>query len=146
MMEERKKLYSETRQDLLTRQLSNSQSYDRAILTLSTAGLGFSFTFIKDIVPLNQADSLNLLIISWVLFACTIFCTLISFFTSQFAIKKQLIFAEKYYLEKREEYLYKRNWLSILTELLSYFSMVVFLFALIFTIVFVSTNLIGGEI
>ena len=34
--EERKKVYASTRQDLLSRNLSNSEKYDGAVLTLST--------------------------------------------------------------------------------------------------------------
>ena len=38
-----------------TRNLSNSEKYDNAILTLSTGILAISLAFIKDIVPLNKA-------------------------------------------------------------------------------------------
>lgn len=38
--EERKSLYAETRKDLLLRQLSNSERYDNAILSLSRVKLG----------------------------------------------------------------------------------------------------------
>ncbi len=46
-MEERKKLYARTRDDLPARNLSNSEKYDNAILTLSTGLLGLSPAFIK---------------------------------------------------------------------------------------------------
>ena len=51
----RLKLYGETRADLLKRQLSNSENADRAILSVSTAALGFSLAFLKDIVSLQDA-------------------------------------------------------------------------------------------
>jgi len=54
----REEIYAETRKDLLTRQLSNSEKFDGAILTLSTAALGVSLTFIKDIVPLGKAQDI----------------------------------------------------------------------------------------
>jgi hypothetical protein len=40
--EERKKLHDSLRDELLKRQLSNSENLDRAILMLSSAGLGLS--------------------------------------------------------------------------------------------------------
>lgn len=52
--EERRRIYASTRQDLLSRNLSNSETYDNAILTLSTGILGISMAFIKDIVPLKK--------------------------------------------------------------------------------------------
>ena len=75
--------------------LSNSQLFDKSILYLSSAGLGLSAAFIKDIVQLDTKDSvweaaasvdsvwiLNsalLLYLSWVLFVGAIACTLCSF-------------------------------------------------------------------
>jgi len=78
-MEERKKLYEETRKDLLARQLSNAEHFDKAILSLSTAGLGFSLAFIKDIVPIAKASCLGLLHYSWYMFVMAIVVTLVSF-------------------------------------------------------------------
>jgi hypothetical protein len=40
--------------DLLKRQVSNSENYDRAILSLATLFLGLSFAFLKDIVPVES--------------------------------------------------------------------------------------------
>jgi len=50
--ESRSKLYREYYAELLKRQLSNSENADRAILSVSTAALGFSLAFIKDIIAL----------------------------------------------------------------------------------------------
>lgn len=64
----RRELYANTRRDLLDRQLSNSEKFDNAILTLSTGALAISLAFIKDIVPLKLAQNLWLLKASWWLF------------------------------------------------------------------------------
>ena len=61
----RREVYANTRKDLLGRQLSNSEKFDNAILTLSTGALGISLAFIKDIVPLKIAQNLWLLKASW---------------------------------------------------------------------------------
>jgi hypothetical protein len=136
----RQKLYSETRKDLLTRQLSNSENFDKAILSLSSAGLGLSLTFIKDI----RASHLFLLQWSWYAFGLAIVITLISFLSSQRAITKQLDFAAKYYLEYQDEFLTKRNIPAKITIYLSYLSGFVFVGAIVLTIVFVSLNAKGG--
>ena len=99
---ERRELYEKTRKDLLDRELSNSQLYDRAILTLSAAALGISLAFIKEIA--NPVEPRCLLIISWCLFSAAIISTILSFWVSQKALKKQLEYAEKYYLEEKDEY------------------------------------------
>ncbi|OGP68848.1 MAG: hypothetical protein A2W27_00040 [Deltaproteobacteria bacterium RBG_16_44_11] len=144
-MEERKKLYSNTRQDLLTRNLSNSERYDNAILALSTGILALSLAFIKDIVPLDKSLYIFLLITSWCLFGLAIVSTLVSFVLSQFAIKRQLKYAEKYYLDKEDEYLKKENPLATLTDFANYTAGVFFVIGVITTIVFVSVNIQGGN-
>jgi hypothetical protein len=144
--EERKKLYASTRQDLLTRNLSNSEKYDNAILTLSTGVLGLSLAFIKDIVPLEKVQCVILLISSWCLFGLSIASTLSSFVLSQRAIKCQLDYAEKYYLEKKDEYENKNNRLASWTEYINYLSGILFILGIIATITFVSLNIKGGNI
>jgi small-conductance mechanosensitive channel len=137
----RQEVYAETRRDLLDRQLSNSEKFDNAILTLSTGALAISLAFIKDIVPLKIAQNIWLLRASWWLFGFSIISTLVSFAASQCGISRQLKYAEEYYLNKKDEYLKKRNYPAILTDCLNYSSGILFIAAIIFTIMFVSSNL-----
>jgi hypothetical protein len=146
MNEKNEKLYSETRQDLLNRQLSNTQNYDRAILSLSTAGLGFSLAFIKDLIDLTNASHIGFLYYSWTFFLIAIMLTLISFVSSQKAIDKQLFFAEQYYLNGKKEFLNKNNWLSHMTNWIFYSSWLIFLIAIFLTVIFVKINLFGGNV
>lgn len=136
-----KRTYSETRKDLLTRLLSNSEAYDKAILSLSSALLGVSLAFIKDIVHLGQACHKELLYFSWYLFAAAIIITLISFIMSNLGIKKQLKYAEKYYLEGESEYLKKLNIYARLTEVVNILSGGCFVGAVILTVLFVTRNI-----
>jgi hypothetical protein len=138
---ERERLYSETRTDLLTRQLSNSEKLDGAILTLSTAALGVSIAFIHNVVSLDKAQSIYLLKISWCLFGFSIVSTLVSFIVSQFGIKTQLYYAKEYYLNNNQEYLTKPNTAAKWTDHLNYISAFLFIAALFFTISFVILNL-----
>ena len=137
----RREVYANTRKDLLGRQLSNSEKFDNAILTLSTGALGISLAFIKDIVPLKIAQNLWLLKASWWLFGLSIISTLASFVASQRGISRQLKYAEEYYLNKKDDYLRKRNYPAILTDFLNYSSGTLFIAAILITIFFVISNL-----
>lgn len=64
-MEEFEKLYNKTRDELLAKQMSNSETYDRSMLSLSSAFLALSVTFIKDIVPVKESLCTWLLYLSW---------------------------------------------------------------------------------
>jgi hypothetical protein len=139
--EERQRLYAETRKDLLTRQLSNSEKFDGAILTLSTGGLGISLAFIKDIVPIEKTQCVVLLIVSWRFFGSAIVSTLISFLMSQKGIDKQLHYAEEYYLNQKNEYLTKTNIPAEATKFLNLTSAILFIIAIVLTITFVSINI-----
>jgi len=141
--EGKKEIYAETRKDLLTRQLSNSERLDGAILTLSTAALGLSLAFIKNVVSFEKAELTGWLIASWWLFGCAIVLTLLSFIASQLGIKTQLTYAEEYYLKNNDEYLTKRNIPARATDYLNYTSAFLFVSALVATIIFVSENLRG---
>jgi len=145
VQEEKKKVYASTRQDLLTRNLSNSEKYDNAILTLSAGVLAISLAFIKDIVPLNKSEYILLLKLSWWLFGASIVSTLISFVVSQLAIKRQLQYAKEYYLEGKEESFDKKNRPALLTEFINYMSGVLFIAGIITTVCFVSANVKGGN-
>lgn len=143
--EERKKIYTRTRNDLLIRNLSNSEKYDNAILTLSTGVLGISLAFIKDIVPLDKAQYVILLKASWWVLGASIVSTLVSFVLSQLAIKRQLEYAEQYYLEEKDEYLYKKNCPALWTEFVNYASGILFIVGILTSICFVSVNIQGGN-
>ena len=119
---ERKRLHDSLRDELFKRQLSNSENLDRAILMLSSAGLGLSLVFVKDLVPLAKADCMFILYSSWFLFTFAILSTIVSFFVSQQGIKKQLEMNRQYYLEDKEEVLNQKNRWASATEYLSYVS------------------------
>lgn len=140
----REELYKNTRDDLLRRQLSNSEKLDSAILTLSTGVLGLSLAFIKDIVPIKVAVHLWLLKTSWWLFGVSIVVTLCSFVASQLGINTQLRYAKKYYLDNKNRYLRKTNRFGKVTDSLNYSSCAIFIVAIMCTIIFVSLN-IGGR-
>ncbi len=142
----RLKLYAEARADLLKRQLSNSENADRAILSVSTAALGFSLAFLKDIVPLHEAIFPYLPYLSWAFFALSIVLTLLSFFSSQKAIDEQLLLAHRYYIDRDEEAITFRPIAAKLTDILNKAGAISLVMGLLVTCTFVSANLLKGKI
>lgn len=134
------KLLGETRADLLKRQLSNDENYDKAILSLSTVFLGFSFAFLKDFVPTHQAEWLILLYGSWVALTTAVLTTILSFRVSQRAIDVQLKKAEEYYLHNKQEALSKSS-AGRFTDRLNAASGILFVFGISLTTLFVLINI-----
>jgi hypothetical protein len=139
--DERKDLYQKYREDILKRQLSNTENLDRAILTLSTSILGLTLTFIGNVTPVQKATHVRLLYLAWFLLVIAIVITLISFFLSQAGLNLQLEYAEQYYLQQNDEYLTEKNNYAILTQCVSYVSVGAFIIALIALVFFVLLNI-----
>jgi hypothetical protein len=103
----RQQLYSTARTELLERQFSNSEAYDKAILTLSSGFLALSLTFIKDLVSPGTIRVTGLLYASWIVLTAAIISTVLSFRVSNIAIEGQLAQAERYYHGRDENALSK---------------------------------------
>lgn len=141
IMVQKEKLYADYRRDLLSRQLYNCEKYDAAILTLSMASLGVSFTFIKDIIRPEDAAFTCVLVLSWIFFAISIILVVASFQISNQAIKDHINIAEEYYLKGNEDFANKRSIWAGFTTGINLASGFFFTFAVIFTIFFVTMNL-----
>jgi hypothetical protein len=144
----REQLYTQTREELLRVQLANAENYDKTILSLSTAALGFSLVFIKDIVPVIIGSWL--LILSWWLFILAIIINIFSYIKSFFIIERQLKDVEKYYNYKsskkdKEECLENSekgcNFIIWLNTISGGFCIL----AIIVTVIFASINLKGDS-
>ena len=138
-------IFDSFRDELYKRQLSNSEAYDKAILSLSSAGLAISLTFIKFIVPLEQAIYLTVLKASWVLFLLSVIATLISYLIGNKGITKQLVYAEQYYIEGKAKAFNKFNIYTYLNSAFNYISGTLFLVALTCVVSFVILNINQGE-
>lgn len=140
---EKRRLLAETRADLLKRQLSNAENYDKAVLSLSTFFLGLSLAFLKEVVPVQRAESLRLLYGSWILLVCALLSTIISFWVSQRAIDLQLKRAEDYYLRDDQSALNK-SWIAKATDWVNWASGGFFFFGVSLATAFVFVNFEGG--
>ena len=141
----RQKAYEDTRADLLKRQLSNSENADRSVLSCSTASLGFSLAFLKDVIHLSEAKFSCLLYLSWLLFCLAIVATLFSFFTSQKAIDAQLSLAERYFIENDASAFSVRTKTAKLTEYLNTLGSILLVTGIVITCIFVGSNLWKGN-
>ena len=120
---------------------SGSDEFDKSILTYSSAGLGISLVFIKDIVPLTHSIYLNLLYASWILFGLAILVTISSFQLSVRALEKHLEHLRKYYLEGQPQYLNAPNPAAEWVGHFKWVSGGCFVLAIIGTIYFSISNL-----
>ena len=134
--------YAEERKEILKRNLSNTMLFDKAILTLSSAGLGFSLAFIRKGVLLGESTQLHLTSISWWLFSIAIASTLISFITSNHGLAEQLRSYENNSDNPKNP--------NRITTFLRYVSLVCYLLAIFFVILFtmlsLNTNHISKEV
>jgi hypothetical protein len=123
-----------------TDQQASSDSFDNQLLTFSSALLGLSLAFIKDIVPLNIAVWMPCLYSSWVVLAICILSTIASFRFGIEAQKKQADYLYLYYIEKKKEYFNKKTGWTTAILWCSYVGSATFLVGLVLTISFAIRN------
>jgi hypothetical protein len=134
-------IYDAYRDELRKRQLSNTENYDKTILSLSSSALALSLTAIKFAIPLATANYLWLIHWSWWLFGITISICIIAYWISNNALDKQLTIAEKYYLKGKKKAFKAKNWWSIVNNWLNITAGLTFLMATALVIFFVTFNI-----
>ncbi len=138
--EARQEKYTNFRNELYKRELSNTESFDKAILSLSSAGLAISLTFIKFVVPIEKAEQMYFLYSAWISFGLSIVAVIISFISSQAGINEQLKNAEEYYIKNNKKVLDKENRAAILTKWLNHAAALFFVIAIVSIIFFAIWN------
>lgn len=133
-------LYYKEEEELSKRELSNIENFDKAILSLSSAGLGLSLVFIKNVVELAKANYVFILHASWLMFVLAITSTLLSYLFAQRALDRQREFNEKYYLEGDEKAGQQISCASRLTRFSSYVSVFTYVLAVFGTALFIWFN------
>ena len=140
--QQRQRLYASTRAELLERQFSNSEEYDKAILTFASGFLAASLGFIKDLLPAGQLIALPLLYLSWSCLAVAILSTVVSFLVSNNAIDKQLDLAGRYYLQG-DNTAYQRSNAARAVQYANYASGITFFLGIALTVGFGIINFPG---
>jgi len=139
---ERQRLYERTRDELAANARSISESYDRALLTLSSAFLGGSLAFIGEIVDLPIATAKWMLYCAWSLFALTIVLTIASFIYGLHTLETLRDAAERYYIQRKQEAWKVSD--SVQRVILHYVSAcgITFIVGVLLLVMFVSLNLV----
>ncbi len=111
--------------------VESSISFDRAIISLTTAFLGFIFIFMKS----SQSGSCCVLFLGFILVCLmvSIFSSLLSFWFDQLYGDSIMIYADKFYNDNMKEYGTKKHWsyyasmiAKITSGLLFFLSLVLF--------------------
>lgn len=137
------KLYSDFLAETHKRELSGSENFDKSVLTLSSAGLGLSISFLKDFVRLDSALVTWILYASWITFTVATISTMASFRMSGKALNHHKGIAERAYMKGDWDAFEEPNPWDAKTEKLNRISAWSFGAALILTIVFMISNLEG---
>ncbi len=140
------RIYEKYRQDSLDRQLSNSESYDKTVLTLSSAGLALSVGLLNLLMPTSQIKYFYMLKMSWFCFSTAIILSLVAYRISNAAISKQLTLAESYYIDGDEAAFSHKNWLTVANRWVNRLLGIAFSIAIILVMIFASINFQPKEI
>lgn len=141
LRERAQQLYDEHRKQAWEDIQSSTDSFDRSLLTLSSAALGVSLAFVKDVVPVSQVVWLPLLCFSWIALAIAISATVISFRFSISAQNQHLDYVYKYYIEGMQEYKEKRSRYCSAISACTAVALTFFLAGLVGTVIFASINI-----
>jgi hypothetical protein len=139
-LKRRQELHDTLAAQARTDQQASSDSFDNQLLTFSSALLGLSLAFIKDIVPLKMAVWMPCLYLSWAVLALCILSTIASFRFGIEAQKKQGDYLYLYYIEQKEQYLNKKTGWTTAISWCSYIGSASFLLGLVLTISFAIKN------
>lgn len=122
---------------LLVRTEQESQAeFDKGVLALSGGALGLSFAFTKDIVGTAHIIHGIYMLLAWIAWAASSTSVLMSFFTSQRAMRKAIRQLDAGKVPKRPG-----GWLDFGTEVLNVAGLVLFLLGLAMMVIFLNYNL-----
>ncbi|MCI5128876.1 MAG: hypothetical protein D3907_10350 [Candidatus Electrothrix sp. AUS3] len=138
-------MFNDLRDELLKRDLSNTENYDKTILTLSSAALGLSLTAIKLIVSFNGAEHIWLIKFGWIFLLLTIVATLLAYLIGNKAIAIQLDNARDYYLKGVEDAFNRKHILITVNTILNRATGLMFIAAISAIVAFVIINIDQGN-
>ena len=78
------------RDHLILAEQKAQESYDKTILSLSGGALGISFAFVNGFVDMDFMKTPETLLWAWILWGASMTMILISYFTSQMALRKAI--------------------------------------------------------
>ncbi len=135
------KRYLEERAIYIELQKNSSNLLDKYLLAIGMGALLLSVTFIEKIVPQPQAWTLYILLFSWVLLIASVLLTLISFYTSEKAIRKTIEILDLEYGAEAGDKIDDNNKYSKITERLNFFSIASLILGIVLLTVFSFLNI-----
>ena len=139
--EKNRRIFENARDHLNQADLKNTEQFDKAILSLSSAGLALSISFSKFIAPPDIAECIVLLKLSWLLFGLAIVSTILSFLASSSAINTAREHIFQYYMEGNDAYANRPNPGSIAAYWLNRMSALLFILGITTTVIYVNQNI-----
>jgi hypothetical protein len=131
--------------DLNSREMANSTTYDNALLTLSSAFLALSATFIDSIIDLKVASARDWLFGSWLMFVLTIGLVIGSFIYGQYVTSELKEGARRYFIDGAKMEDEKSKGFARRMRMLNSASGVLFLAGILLFIQFVLFNVPYGD-
>lgn len=140
---EKRKTYLEERKLLVDAERESARSFDKAMLTLSSGALALSITFIRQIAPAPRSETY--LYFAWSGFILALLCTLVSFLSSQSALRKQRDILDRNYRDQPTAF-EQKNVMSAVTNFLNWFSILSFIAGVLLLTAFAIKNLSIQEV
>ncbi|MEM8488915.1 MAG: hypothetical protein AAF564_25445 [Bacteroidota bacterium] len=121
------------------------EGYDKTILTLSASSLGISFAFVKDIVPLDQAEFNILLLIAWICWGFSLAAVLFAYYMSHQAFRDAIKQVDNALNQGNLIAIYQTHlggWKDRATSFLNASAGVLFIAGVALLIIFISRNIV----
>lgn len=134
-------VYISERNALVEGEKSQSNSFDKYLLTFAAGTFGITITFMDLILSEILPNTKWMVSTAWGLLATSILFILISFLTSQIAYRKQIDILEEIYIHHNEEAEQTTNAWSVLTFIINSLSIFLFIGGIVFLFIFVVKNL-----
>jgi hypothetical protein len=94
--------YLQERSTLIEMEQKNAEQHDKTVLAISMGGLALSITFLKEIAPHPQPETLIWIELAWACFVASLLTILASFLTGQWACRKHRDYLDLLYLGERD--------------------------------------------
>lgn len=133
--------YIEHRNQLIAGLMGSYTQFDKAILLLSGGTIIVSLAVVKDVVPLDSATFVNLIVWSWASLVCSLIFIILSFVTSQLSFNTEIKNWDEYCINGKDDCFNKRNIWSKFTTILNIGAMLLFLSGVVLLLRFVFKNL-----
>ncbi len=137
--------YLSFRQNLDAAELEVSGRYDKWILTLSGGALGLSITFLEKIATAPPKWSFWILGAAWIFYVISLMSALLSFLTSQSAIRDIRNQIDSNWDEQKKRSVNQKKIFKTLTNVLNWGSMALFVFGTVLLCVFSLINIYSKE-